>query len=303
MPCVGRWMDDGESSICCGCGSPFTLLRRRHHCRRCGQLFCDACSSLRSPLARDEMADGSPLLQDEPVQAARLRDREDSCQAWRVCKGCHQQVLLTPLAAWGTAPGAPRKLSVSEALASLHELSAKERDALDDRNANDGSSGTHAAGSLAQRWLSRDGSAYHNGEIVPTGLAELADLDQGSTIADKSGGHAADILDEDEVQQKVRARYCPNVRQTDAVVFPLIQFACTHLFMLRVDLVIFRWAAALLDSDPDLSHLRFVVVPSAVPETIFWRRYWRLAWSQLREHSLSLSPPAVGIDGCEPQPS
>lgn len=29
------------------CGRPFTLLRRRHHCRGCGRIFCDACSPLR----------------------------------------------------------------------------------------------------------------------------------------------------------------------------------------------------------------------------------------------------------------
>ena len=206
-PRPGRWMDDGESSICCGCGSPFTLLRRRHHCRCCGRLFCDACSSLRAPLAPDEMADGSSLLQDKPLQAVARRDDENSCQLWRVCRDCHQQVLLTPLAVWGTAPGAPRTLSASEALVTLRALSAKERDALDDRNANDGSSGVRAAGSLAQRWLSRDGSVYHNGEVVATGLAELVDLDQGSMAEDRSSGHAADISDEDEVQQKIRARY------------------------------------------------------------------------------------------------
>jgi hypothetical protein len=208
-------MADGESSICCGCGSPFTLLRRRHHCRRCGRLFCDACSSLRSPLARDEMADGSPPLQDEPVQPAALSKSEGSCHAWRVCRDCHHQVLLTPLAVWGTAPGAPRQLTASEALASLRALSAKECDALVDRNANDGSTGTHPVGSLAQRWLSRDGSTYHNGEVVPTGLAELTDLGQGSAIVVDRGGHAADISDEDEVQQKLRARYYVCHRHTD----------------------------------------------------------------------------------------
>jgi hypothetical protein len=48
-----------------------------------------------------------------------------------------------------------------------------------------------------------------------------------------------------------------------------------------------RWASALLAADPDLSALRFFVVPAAVPEHIFWRRYWRLAWSRLREASLA----------------
>ena len=44
-----RWLPD-EATDCCmaeSCGRPFTLLRRRHHCRGCGQIFCDACSPLR----------------------------------------------------------------------------------------------------------------------------------------------------------------------------------------------------------------------------------------------------------------
>ena len=202
----GRWMDDAESSICCGCAKPFTLLRRRHHCRRCGRLFCSECSALRSPLTPDEMALGAPLLHDEPTQAT-LGGCEDGCQIWRVCADCHQQVLLTPLAVWGTAPGAARALSASEALASLRALSAQERGALDDLDPDNGSGDTRTTGSLAQRWLLSDGSAYHNGEVVPTTVAELADLGLIAAAADDSSvGHAADISDEDEVQQKLRAR-------------------------------------------------------------------------------------------------
>ena len=40
------WMADKHCKACTGCGSPFTLLRRRHHCRFCGKIFCAACSSL-----------------------------------------------------------------------------------------------------------------------------------------------------------------------------------------------------------------------------------------------------------------
>jgi FYVE zinc finger len=43
----GQWMDDSESDSCLECNSSFSLLLRRHHCRRCGSLFCDNCTSKR----------------------------------------------------------------------------------------------------------------------------------------------------------------------------------------------------------------------------------------------------------------
>ena len=36
---------DADAPTCRGCERAFGLLLRRHHCRRCGRVFCDACSS------------------------------------------------------------------------------------------------------------------------------------------------------------------------------------------------------------------------------------------------------------------
>jgi len=38
---------------CPGCYSAFTYTKRRHHCRLCGDVFCDACSSTRTVLPLD----------------------------------------------------------------------------------------------------------------------------------------------------------------------------------------------------------------------------------------------------------
>eukprot|EP00736_Rhodelphis_marinus_P004588 Rmarinus@m.29978 len=45
-----EWMLDSEASKCCSCEQPFHLLRRRHHCRHCGRLFCWDCCNTRMPL-------------------------------------------------------------------------------------------------------------------------------------------------------------------------------------------------------------------------------------------------------------
>lgn len=47
-----EWMPDELSSNCMACKSQFTILRRRHHCRNCGKIFCSRCSSNSIPLPR-----------------------------------------------------------------------------------------------------------------------------------------------------------------------------------------------------------------------------------------------------------
>mmetsp|Transcript_19301 Transcript_19301/g.41712 ORF Transcript_19301/g.41712 Transcript_19301/m.41712 type:complete len:332 (+) Transcript_19301:127-1122(+) len=49
-PKLGQWVPDDEQSRCFGCKDPFTLFRRRHHCRNCGRIFCNPCSGRRIPL-------------------------------------------------------------------------------------------------------------------------------------------------------------------------------------------------------------------------------------------------------------
>lgn len=39
-----NWQDDSAASECRLCGKRFGTMRRRHHCRKCGQLVCHSCS-------------------------------------------------------------------------------------------------------------------------------------------------------------------------------------------------------------------------------------------------------------------
>ena len=39
------WVPDSLAARCMRCSEPFTLWRRKHHCRLCGRVFCGACSS------------------------------------------------------------------------------------------------------------------------------------------------------------------------------------------------------------------------------------------------------------------
>lgn len=38
-----KWMPDTEAVHCCRCRIKFTMLKRRHHCRMCGLVFCTVC--------------------------------------------------------------------------------------------------------------------------------------------------------------------------------------------------------------------------------------------------------------------
>ncbi|KAI6235225.1 hypothetical protein M3Y95_00029000 [Aphelenchoides besseyi] len=40
-----EWVPDSDCENCVACGSSFTFIRRRHHCRNCGRIFCYRCSA------------------------------------------------------------------------------------------------------------------------------------------------------------------------------------------------------------------------------------------------------------------
>uniref|UniRef100_A0A3P8U7Q4 Lateral signaling target protein 2 homolog n=1 Tax=Amphiprion percula TaxID=161767 RepID=A0A3P8U7Q4_AMPPE len=46
------WVPDEACNSCITCKAPFTVIRRKHHCRSCGKIFCSRCSSHSAPLPR-----------------------------------------------------------------------------------------------------------------------------------------------------------------------------------------------------------------------------------------------------------
>nr|CAG4717260.1 unnamed protein product [Naegleria fowleri] len=67
--CAHQWVPDKDATNCMNesCKAKFTFLRRRHHCRYCGGIFCGNCTTKRITLLRFGF--------DEPV---------------RVCDNCYQ---------------------------------------------------------------------------------------------------------------------------------------------------------------------------------------------------------------------
>ncbi|XP_059609406.1 rab GTPase-binding effector protein 1 isoform X2 [Phlebotomus argentipes] len=44
-----RWQDDEDVDQCPNCKSPFTVTKRKQHCRHCGTIYCDKCLSRTVP--------------------------------------------------------------------------------------------------------------------------------------------------------------------------------------------------------------------------------------------------------------
>lgn len=73
------WVPDREAPSCHQCAKGFTFIRRRHHCRACGGVFCGACSSNRITIPRLDYTSTEVRVCDHCwVREAELRYRKPS---------------------------------------------------------------------------------------------------------------------------------------------------------------------------------------------------------------------------------
>lgn len=74
------WMEDSAVVKCCNCSKKFSLLRRRHHCRACGLIFCETCvNNLRIVKSVSETSKVKVCVScknniDEAVKSAERKD-------------------------------------------------------------------------------------------------------------------------------------------------------------------------------------------------------------------------------------
>ena len=67
------WIPDCRVRRCFGCNIDFSLLRRKHHCRSCGRIFCHSCCSYRvAPTTYGERTSASQRMCAPCAENARL---------------------------------------------------------------------------------------------------------------------------------------------------------------------------------------------------------------------------------------
>ena len=140
------WVPDDSQHLCMHCGANFTLVRRRHHCRACGSLVCDACLQHRMFLPN---VDSLPVrvcntcansMNEEKTKAVRVElhvlsvsDSSSSNDDSRP-KGSNTNLKPNPITSPGSSPGKssssnflPRVFSASSS-ASMSSFKASSRD-------------------------------------------------------------------------------------------------------------------------------------------------------------------------------
>uniref|UniRef100_K3W822 phosphatidylinositol-3,5-bisphosphate 3-phosphatase n=1 Tax=Globisporangium ultimum (strain ATCC 200006 / CBS 805.95 / DAOM BR144) TaxID=431595 RepID=K3W822_GLOUD len=94
------WVPDSLAEKCYGCHASFTLVLRRHHCRRCGNVFCDTCSSARIPLVSAGFFTPVRVCEKCCVAAkkAHAKMMEEKMQQQQMLRKSEEEYLLFPQA-------------------------------------------------------------------------------------------------------------------------------------------------------------------------------------------------------------
>mmetsp|Transcript_20765 Transcript_20765/g.20115 ORF Transcript_20765/g.20115 Transcript_20765/m.20115 type:complete len:385 (-) Transcript_20765:26-1180(-) len=86
------WASDDLNSSCSKCRNQFSYMTYKHHCRKCGLIFCNECSRSKLLISADELVmrpqEGFMLK----VQSTITSDEDSFRSPKRVCDGCSHQL-------------------------------------------------------------------------------------------------------------------------------------------------------------------------------------------------------------------
>lgn len=128
------WQPDLATSDCSICGTAFTFLNRRHHCRRCGRLVCATCSPHRITIPRQYIVrPPEERLWDEDATFTRPRSGTDVSyvdnlgggETVRVCNPCVPDPNYGPPPQHDTPVSAPPRPPLRQSRASSNTSNAR----------------------------------------------------------------------------------------------------------------------------------------------------------------------------------
>jgi hypothetical protein len=83
------WVEDQTVSTCTKCRVEFTYAVAKHHCRRCGLVFCSDCTRNKSIVPQEELVPRpSTWMSFAPV----ISNEDDFRVPQRVCEACYYQL-------------------------------------------------------------------------------------------------------------------------------------------------------------------------------------------------------------------
>eukprot|EP01119_Soliformovum_irregulare_P020451 TRINITY_DN6621_c0_g2_i1.p1 TRINITY_DN6621_c0_g2~~TRINITY_DN6621_c0_g2_i1.p1 ORF type:complete len:800 (-),score=128.31 TRINITY_DN6621_c0_g2_i1:6-2273(-) len=74
-----KWMPDGAVSFCHQCRVGFNLFKRKHHCRCCGEIFCNLCTQTRRAIPQLNMT--FPVRICDPCNVQLTKEEEEKTAA------------------------------------------------------------------------------------------------------------------------------------------------------------------------------------------------------------------------------
>ncbi|KIK65388.1 hypothetical protein GYMLUDRAFT_38844 [Collybiopsis luxurians FD-317 M1] len=89
---IHQWEKDEDVPQCRDCQRRFNFIARRYHCRRCGRIFCDKCSSYRALLDPSDVVREPGYPESASHSNGSAPNAGASSSSQRVCRNCFEEV-------------------------------------------------------------------------------------------------------------------------------------------------------------------------------------------------------------------
>lgn len=92
------WQEDEKITSCAACKQLFTWLKKKHHCRKCGLIFCDECSKGKKLIPKDLIVKKPLSNYLKKISIQKLTDMElaynENAYQYpqRVCRECSREL-------------------------------------------------------------------------------------------------------------------------------------------------------------------------------------------------------------------